>query len=101
LLTAEEWGIAFRALSIEEYMAFGVREGAYVGSLLEGGLADEHGVPPDVVITEIDGERVSSPEDALTYLDLALAEERQSVLIRVEKRDGLAAYYEIDAPELE
>ncbi len=100
-VAAEEWGISLRALSIEEYMAFGVREGAYVGSVLEGSVAHRHGVPADVVITEIDGEHVGSPEDALTYLDLALAEERQSVLIRVERRDGLAAFYEIDAPELE
>lgn len=101
ILLAEEWGLAFRALSIEEYMAFGVREGAYVASVLEGGVAHINGLPANVVITEIDGNGVSSSEDALTYLDLALAEERQSILIRVERRDGLAAFYEIDVPELE
>jgi serine protease Do len=101
VFNAEEWGIAFRALSLEEYMAFGVRDGAYVAIVLEDGVAHTSGIPRDVVITEIEGEAVSSPEDAQTYLDLALAEERFSVLIRVERRDGLAAFYEMNAPALD
>lgn len=98
---AGEWGMTFRDLGMEEYMAFGVRGGAYVGSVERGSVADLNGIPHDVVITEIDGESVRSPEDAMTFLDLALAEERGSVLIRVERRDGIAAFYEVDSPELE
>ena len=37
----------------------------------------------------------------MSLVDLALAEERESVLVRVERRDGLAAFYEIDAPVVE
>lgn len=98
---AEDWGIAFRSLTVEELMAFGVRDGAYIGGVVPGGPADLHGLPTDVVITVIDGRPVASPEDALSYLDLALAEEKESVLIRVERRDGLAGYYQVEAPELE
>jgi S1-C subfamily serine protease len=101
IFEAEEWGITFRDLNIEELMAFGIRGGAYVGSVSVGSVAERDGIPEDVVITEIDGETVRSPEDAVTYLDLALAEERVSVLIRVERRDGLSAFYEVDAPDLE
>jgi Do/DeqQ family serine protease len=101
VLEAADWGLSFRALSIEEYMAFSVRGGAYVGAVAEDGPAKTNGVPTDVVITEIDGEQVQSPEDAIYQLDLALAEERASVIIRVERRDGLASFYEVDAPDLD
>lgn len=100
-MEASAWGIGFRELAQEEIGAFGVREGAYVGYIVRGSPAALNGVPRDVVITEIEGEAVRSAEDAMTYLDLAVAREKASVLIRVERRDGLAAFYEIDVPGLE
>jgi len=100
-MEASAWGIGFRSLNEDELQAFGVGEGAYVGYIVRGSAASESGVPRDVVITEIEGQAVRSADDAIAYLDLAVAEEKESVLVRVERRDGLAAFYEIDVPGLE
>jgi Do/DeqQ family serine protease len=100
-MEASAWGIGFRTLAEEEIQAFGVREGAYIGYIVRGSTASENGVPRDVVITEIEGQPVRSADDAITYLDLAIAREKESVLVRVERRDGIAAFYEIDVPGLE
>lgn len=100
-LEASAWGIGFRTLTEDELLPFGVREGAYVGYIVRGSAASENGVPRDVVITEIEGQTVRSADDAIAYLDLAVAREKSSVLVRVERRDGLAAFYEIDVPDLE
>lgn len=100
-MEASAWGLGFRSLTEDELRPFGVREGAYVGYVVRGSAAAVNGMPKDVVITEVEGQPVRSIEDAMTYLDLAVARERASVLIRVERRDGLAAFYEIDVPGLE
>ena len=100
-MEASAWGLGFRSLTEEELLPFGVREGAYVGYVVRGSRAADSGVPRDVVITEIEGQPVRSTDDAMAYLDLAVAREKSSVLMRVERRDGIAAFYEIDVPGLE
>jgi Do/DeqQ family serine protease len=100
-LEASAWGISFRPQTEDGFRAFGITEGAYIGFIESGSAAAENGMPRDVVITEIDGQTVRSPDDAITYLDLAVAKEESSVLVRVERRDGLASFYEIDVPDLE
>ena len=93
----EDWGMGLRDLSDRERDAFEVQTGAYIAFIEGGSLAASGGLPRDVVIEQIAGQDVLSTADALALLgDVAQTEE--SVLLRVRRRDGLAAFYELDVP---
>ncbi len=86
-------GIGFRDLSRAERESFGVREGAYVARVQPGTPAAFAGLPLDVVVVGIEEKPVASAEDAAEALDLA--EAGQALLLRVKRRDGTTAFYEI------
>lgn len=93
----EDWGIGIRDLSRRERDAFDVESGAYLAYIENGSRAALAGLPRDVVIERIGSQEVRSTEDALGLLgDAAQAEE--AVLIQVRRRDGLAAFYEVEVP---
>ncbi|MEX1055424.1 MAG: trypsin-like peptidase domain-containing protein, partial [Rhodothermales bacterium] len=92
-----EWGIGLRDLSHRELEAFEAEGGSYVAFVENGSLADEAGLPRDVAIVAIAGEEVSSTEDAIRLLEES-ARFEDSILLRVKRRDGISAFYEIEVP---
>ena len=92
-----EWGIGIRDVRGRERSQFDISDGVYIAYVENGSLADEAGIPRDVVITEIAGNEITSTEHVLRILD-ELAQFEQSILFRVKKRGGIPAFYEIDAP---
>jgi S1-C subfamily serine protease len=96
-----EWGIGLKDLTEAERDAFGVDEGAYIAYIQGGTPASIDGLPRDVVITFIEGESVANVEEAFRLFDLAYAEEEETLLIRVKRRDGLSAFYEVQVPTLD
>jgi serine protease Do len=92
-----EWGIGLRDLSPRELESFEVEAGSYVAFVQNESLADEAGLPRDVAIVGIAGEEVRSTEDAIRLLEEAGRFE-DSILVRVKRRDGISAFYEIIVP---
>ena len=92
-----EWGIGLRDLTRGDRSQFDVETGVYLAYVENGSLADEAGLPHDVVVTEISGEAIASSEEAMRRLQ-EVSELSESILLRVKKRDGLTAFYEIEAP---
>lgn len=93
----ENWGLGLRDLSDQEYKTFKVNSGVYVAYVARGSVADEAGLPRDVVILQIEGFEVAALEDVLALLEEFEATE--AVLFRVKKRDGTIAFYEVLVPE--
>ncbi|MEX0821758.1 MAG: trypsin-like peptidase domain-containing protein [Rhodothermales bacterium] len=91
------WGVGLRNLTARELNAFDVRAGAYVAYVENGSVADDAALPRDAVITEISGSRVESTEQAINRLEEA-AQVDETVLIKVRRRDGISAYYEMEVP---
>jgi Do/DeqQ family serine protease len=86
------WDIGLRALTTAEESTFGVDAGAYVAYVESGGDAAAAGLPRNVVITRIDDVPVDTPSDVVEYLAGATG----PILVRVQRRDGTPAFYEID-----
>jgi len=86
------WSIGLRALSDAEASTFGVEAGAYVAYVESGGKAAAAGLPRNVVITHLDDTRIEAPADVVEHL----ADATGTVLVRVQRRDGTPAFYEID-----
>ena len=92
-----EWGIGIRDATSRERDQFDISEGVYIAYVENGSIADDAGVPRDVIITEISGEAVTSTEHALRILEEA-AQFEQSILFRVKRRNGITAFYEMEVP---
>jgi serine protease Do len=95
-----EWGIGFRDLDAREQDAFGVAEGVYVAYVQNGSLADEAGLPRDVVILRVGEQEVVSSDDALDAFG-QLSRNDEAVLLSVRRRDGITVFYEVDVPPAE
>jgi len=94
----EAWGLGLRDLTASERTAFDVDGGVYVAYVARGSVAEEAGLPRDVVILQIEGIDVAALEDALMLLEEL--SEAETVLFRVKKRDGTIAFYEVPVPAL-
>jgi S1-C subfamily serine protease len=92
-----EWGIGIRDATSRERDQFDISEGVYIAYVENGSIADDAGLPRDVIITEISGEAVTSTEHALRILEEA-AQFEQSILFRVKRRNGITAFYEMEVP---
>ncbi len=88
----EGWSAGLRMLSEAEASTFGVENGAYVAYVESGGRAAAAGLPRNVVITHLDETRVETPSDVVRHL----ADATGPVLVRVQRRDGTPAFYEIE-----
>jgi serine protease Do len=97
LYEPEAWGLGLRDLSAEDRQRFGVEGGAYVVYVRPGGPAAADGLPSQTVLTEIEGEPVTSAPQAYALLDRA-ARNGGSVLLRVRRPDGLTAFYDLEPP---
>jgi len=86
------WSVGLRALSDAEASAFGVEKGTYVAYVESGGRAAAAGLPRNVVITHLDDTQIETSSDVVQHL----AEATGPVLVRVQRRDGTPAFYEID-----
>lgn len=96
----DAWGLTLHPLTERMQRAFATAEGAYVLSVTEGSLSEIAGLPRDVVILSIAGEDITSAEDAVEMLE-DVAQVETSVLMRVKRRDGVTAFYEIEVPATE
>ncbi len=92
----EGWGIGIRELTRRERDGFDVEQGVYLSYIEAGTPADEAGLPRDVIIERIDDEPITSVEEVVRQLGGAAAE---TVLLRVKRRNGLAAFYEMKVPQ--
>lgn len=91
------WGIGLRDLTPRERGAFEVRSGTYIAYVENGSLADDAGLPRDAAITEIAGTTVRSTEQAISRLEGAAGTDA-AVLVKVKRRDGTSAFYEMEVP---
>jgi S1-C subfamily serine protease len=86
----DAWGIGVRPLQSGEPTAFGVDAGVYIAYVEKDTPADAAGLPRDVVLTAVNGSPVASPDDVQNALDAS-----GTALLRVQRRDGTGAYYEV------
>jgi Do/DeqQ family serine protease len=93
-----EWGVGLRNLTRGEQTAFDVRGGSYVAYVENGSPADHAGLPRDAAIVEVAGTVVESTDEAIGLLEEA-AQSDEAVLIKVMRRDGSSAFYEIEVPD--
>lgn len=100
LFELEAWGLGIHAVASRERKEFGVDNGVYIAYVQNGSVAAEAGLPRDVVITRIDQAMVRSVEEALKALERA-NEQDEAILIRVRRRDGTSAFYEVQSPDSE
>ncbi len=98
ILELDRWGIGLRDLNRRDRDAFELEEGAYVAYIENAAPAFQAGLPRDVVLMEVAGEPVRSATTAVALLEKIRAEGQESVLLRVKRRDGLTAFYELDVP---
>ncbi len=97
---AEDWGVRFRDLTAQERRAFGVSGGAYVEAVEPGGAAEVDGLPEGTVVTRVEGQAVGSAAEARAALaDLAAV--GAQALLRVRRRDGVTAFYDLASPFVE
>lgn len=92
-----ELGLGIRDATSRERDQFDIPEGVYIAYVENGSIADNAGVPRDVIITEIAGEEITSTEHAMRILEEA-AQFEQSILFRVKRRSGITAFYEMEVP---
>lgn len=100
LLELDRWGIGLRDLTADDRRRFGIEAGAYVVFVRPGGPASADGLPPHTVITEIEGETVTSAVMAGMLLE-RVARQADAALVRVRRQDGLTAFYDLETPSLE
>ncbi len=94
-LDLPDWGLGLRPLVESHKRAFGIDRGAYVAFVENGGPADRAGMPRDVVLTHIEDQSVTDAEDVVQQLNDTTADR---VLVRVHRRDGTGAFYDISTP---
>ncbi|MGM0705879.1 MAG: Do family serine endopeptidase [Bacteroidota bacterium] len=90
-----EWGLGLRPLQDTHRTAFGIDQGAYVVFVENGERAARAGLRRDVVITHIEETPVESATEAERLLGEATP---PRVLVRVQRRNGTGAFYEIERP---
>ncbi len=93
----EGWGLGIRELTDRERNGFDVEAGVFLSYVARGGVGAEAGIPRNVVVTGINDEPVTSIEDAVRLLAL-VASGTDAVLLRVKRRNGLEAFYEMNVP---
>jgi Do/DeqQ family serine protease len=91
-----EWGVGVQPLSEDDRQDYDVQRGVYVAYVEKGGPAGRAGLPRGVVLKKVAGQPVSSIEDVLKAFGHAGASE--AVLLRVKRRDGQTAFYEVEPP---
>ena len=89
------WGLGLRPLTETYRTAFGIDHGAYVVFVENDSRTDRAGLSRDVVLTHVEGTSVADPAEAERRLIASTAER---VLVRVQRRDGTGAFYEIERP---
>ena len=92
-----DWGIGLRELTAEEASDFDIEEGVYVAWVEHGSPAGEAGLPRDAAIVQIEGMDIGSPGQALRALS-RVSRSGEWVLVKVRRRDGSAAFYEMEVP---
>ena len=93
ILELGTWGLGLRALQARERAVFDVRDGGvYVAYVEKDSPAAVAGLPRDVVLMAVDGDTVRSPEQVQSHLE----ETTGPVLVRVQRRDGTSAFYEVE-----
>lgn len=92
-----EWGIGLRELRPRERDAFETPVGTFVAYVERGSLADAAGLPRGVALVAVAGQPIESTEHAVTALQEA-AQFESSILLKVKRRDGITAFYEMDVP---
>ncbi len=97
LFELEAWGLGVRPLTQQERTAFEVDTGVYVAYVQNGSVSAEGGLPRDVVITKVGETIVQSVDEVLKALERAETSPRPA-LLRVQRRDGTSAFYEVPAP---
>ena len=92
---ARDWGIGLKELTDRTRATFDVEHGAYIAFIFNGSPAHNGNVPRDVILLEVNGEKVYSVDNALSALE-QVKESDQIALFRVKRRDGQVAFYEAD-----
>lgn len=92
---AREWGVGLKELTDRTRTIFEVQHGAYIAFIFNGSPAHNGNVPRDVVLLDVNGEKVYSVDNALSALE-KVKESDQIALFRVKRRDGQIAFYEAD-----
>jgi len=100
VLSLDSWGIGIRDVSARERDAFEVDAGVFVAYVTNGSVASMAGLPRDVVILKIGDNNIHTIEDVLQTLGEPV-EYGDSLILRVKRRDGLSAFYELEIPELQ
>jgi len=90
-----DWGLGMRPLNEAHRTAFGIDRGAYVVFVENDSRTDRAGLARDMVLTHVEREPVDDAADAERRLNASTAER---VLVRVQRRDGTGAFYEIERP---
>ncbi len=96
VVVPQGWGVALRDPDGREREAFHVDYGAYVSHIERGSVADFAGLPRDVVLVAIEDTDVTNAEEAAVVLETLSGDD--PVLLRVQRRDGVAAFYELLPP---
>ncbi len=96
LFELEAWGMGVRPVTRHEREVFEVAAGVYLAYVRKGSPAGQAGLPRDVVLTHVGGRAVASVEELLRVLEED--ETQRAALLRVERRDGVTAFYEIEIP---
>ena len=74
-----------------------MRAGAYVERVRPESAADMDGLPTGVIVTEIEGQAITSAEEAQLALARQARRDRPA-LVRVRRPDGLTAFYDLASP---
>ena len=90
---AAEWGVGLKELTERDRSAFDVQHGAYVAFVMNGSPAFQANLPRDVVLLELNGEKIYSVDDAISSLE-QLKKQDKAALFRVKRRGGQIAFYE-------
>ncbi len=97
LYELDAWGVGLRDLTDAERGAYDLEDGAYIAFVRQGSVASADGLPAGAVLTAIEGEAVTSAEEASVVLD-TIAAAGGTALVRVRRSDGVTAYYDLESP---
>ncbi|MEM1043957.1 MAG: trypsin-like peptidase domain-containing protein [Bacteroidota bacterium] len=97
LYELDAWGIGLRDLTVADRGNYGLENGVYVAFVRQGSVASADGLPAGSVLTAIEGDAVTSAEEASAALD-AIAAAGGTALVRVRRADGVTAYYDLESP---
>jgi S1-C subfamily serine protease len=94
VLELADWGVGLRNLSNRERTAFDLDHGVYVAYVEANSPAEAAGLPRDVVIVRVGTRLLYRAEDAQPLFEKADADDG-AVLLRIKRRDGLTAFFEL------